>query len=179
MNALDIAVLLILGIGAIAGIRKGFISQAFAIIAILLSAWLSFTCAGAISEWIASWVKAEGVWLKLITFLLIFIVIGILCRLIGKVIESIFKVAMLGWLNRLFGAVLSVCKYLIVMGLVAILFNTANNEFKWVDEKELAQSKAFVAIRDGAYRLFPYFKEMLSGSAVIDANRSSGAKTGV
>ena len=165
MNALDIVDLLILIIGAVAGLRKGFFSQAFAILAILLSAWISFTCAGAISEWIASWVHAEGVWLKIITFLVIFIGVGILCRLVSKVFDRLFKVAMLGWLNRLMGAVLSVCKYLIILGLIAILFNTVNKEFKWVDEATLSQSKSYVVIRDGAYKLFPYFKELLSGSA--------------
>lgn len=176
MNALDAVVLLILVIGAIVGLRKGFFSQAFAILAILLSAWIAFTCAGAISEWIASWVHAEGIWLKIITFLLIFIGVGILCRLVSKLFDRLFKVAMLGWLNRLMGAILSVCKYLIIMGLITILFNTVNKEFKWVDEATLSQSRSFVAIREGAYKLFPYFKEMLSGSAVIEAEHFSGTK---
>lgn len=167
MNALDAVVLLILVIGALAGLRKGFFSQAFAILGILLSAWISFTCAGAVSEWITSWVHAEGVWLKIITFLVIFIVVGILCRLLGKFFDRMFKIAMLGWVNRLMGAILSVCKYLIVIGLAVILFNTVNNEFKWVDEATLTKSKSFVVIREGAYKLFPYFKELLSGSAVI------------
>ena len=78
MVALDIVIALILLIGAISGLRKGFIVQLFSIGAIILSAWLSYTFSSAFSEWLASYIHAEGFWLNIISFLLIFIGIGIL-----------------------------------------------------------------------------------------------------
>ena len=164
MNALDVVILLILIIGAIAGLRKGFIAQIFSIAAIFVSAWLSYTFSSAFSQWLAAYIHAEGFWLNIISFLLIFIGIGLLCRLLGKLLESIFKLAMLGCLNRLLGAVLSMAKYALVIGLAIILFNTVNERFKWVDDAKLAESQLYTIIKTGAYSLFPYFQELLSAS---------------
>lgn len=165
MNALDVVILLILIIGAIAGLRRGLIAQVFSIAAILLSAWLSYTCSSAFGEWLADYVHAEGFWIKIIAFLLIFIGVGLLCRLLSKILEKIFSIAMLGWLNRVLGAVLAVAKYALVIGLAIILFNTVNQRFKWVDDAKLAESQLYTTIKTGAYSIFPYFQELLSGSA--------------
>ncbi|MCR4565663.1 MAG: CvpA family protein [Bacteroidales bacterium] len=163
MNALDIVIVLILVIGAVAGLRKGFIAQLFAIISILLSAWLAYTFSSAFSEWLAAYIHAEGFWLNIISFLLIFIGVGLLCRLLGNALEGIFKLALLGWLNRLLGAVFSAAKYALVIGLAIILFNSLNSRFGWVPEEKLAESKMYVIMKNGAYSVFPYFQGLLSG----------------
>lgn len=174
---MDIIIALILLIGGIAGLRKGFIIQLFSIGAIILSAWLSYTFSSAFSEWLASYIHAEGFWLNIISFLLIFIGIGILCRLLGKLIEKLFKFAMLGWLNRLLGAIFSMAKYALVLGLVVVLFNSINTRFAWVEEEKLAESKMYTLIKTGAYTIFPYFEGLLKGDKVIDVqNAAKGAK---
>ena len=89
----------------------------------------------------------------------------LLCRLLSKILEKIFSIAMLGWLNRVLGAVLAVAKYALVIGLAIILFNTVNQRFKWVDDAKLAESQLYTAIKTGAYSIFTYFQELLSGSA--------------
>ena len=172
MNALDLIILLLLLIGFIAGLRKGFIVQLFSIGAIILSAWLAYTFSSAFSEWLASYIHAEGFWLNIITFLLIFVGIGILCRLLGQLVEKIFKFAMLGWLNRLLGAVFSVAKYALVLGLAAVLFNSANSRFAWVQEEKLAESKMYALIKEGAYAVFPYFEGLLKGDKTLDVQKA-------
>ena len=176
MVALDIVIALILLIGAISGLRKGFIVQLFSIGAIILSAWLSYTFSSAFSEWLASYIHAEGFWLNIISFLLIFIGIGILCRLLGRLVEKIFKFAMLGWLNRLLGAVFSVAKYALVLGLVVVLFNAINSRFAWVQEEKLAESKMYALIKEGAYTVFPYFEGLLKGDKVLNVQKTQTSK---
>lgn len=173
MNALDIIIALILLIGGIAGLRKGFIVQLFSIGAIILSAWLAYTFSSAFSEWLASYIHAEGFWLNIITFLLIFIGIGILCRLLGRLVEKIFKFAMLGWLNRLLGAVFSVAKYALVLGLLVVLFHSINSRFAWVQEEKLAESKMYALIKEGAYTIFPYFEGLLKGDKTLDVQKAA------
>lgn len=169
MIALDVVIALILLIGAISGLRKGFIVQLFSIAAIVLSAWLAYTFSSAFSEWLASYIHAEGFWLNIITFLLIFIGIGILCRLLGRLVEKVFKFAMLGWLNRLLGAVFSVAKYALLLGLLIVVFNSINSQFQWVEEEKLAESKMYTLIKEQAYTIFPYFGGLLKGDKVLDA----------
>ena len=173
MNALDIIIALILLIGAIAGLRKGFIVQVFSIGAIILSAWLSYTFSSAFSEWLSAYIHAEGFWLNIISFLLIFIGIGILCRLLGRLVEKIFQFAMLGWLNRLLGAIFSVVKYALVLGLAMVLFNSINSRFAWVSEEKLAESKMYSLIKEGAYTVFPYFESLLKGDKTLDVQKAA------
>lgn len=163
MNALDVIIILILLIAAIAGLRKGFIVQIFSIAAIFVSAWLSYTFSSAFSQWLAAYIHAEGFWLNIISFLLIFIGIGLLFRLLGKLLEGLFKFAMLGWLNRLLGAVFSAAKYALLLGLAIVLFNSANSRFAWVPEETLAESKMYVLMKSAAYSVFPYFQDLLTG----------------
>ncbi len=178
MNAFDIVIALILLIGAIAGLRKGFIIQVFSIGAIILSAWLSYTFSSAFSEWLSAYIHAEGFWLNIISFLLIFIGIGILCRLLGRLVEKIFKFAMLGWLNRLLGAVFSVAKYMLILGLAVVLFNSVNSRFAWVEEEKLAESKMYALIKEGAYTVFPYFEGLLKGDQTIEVQKATQSGKG-
>ncbi len=162
MNALDIIILLILAIGAIMGIRKGFVSQAFSLISILVSVWLSFTCASAFGEWLSQYISTSEVILKIISFLIIFIGVGLLCNLLGKLVEKIFKLAMLGWLNRLLGAIFSMMKYVLFIGIAIQLFTSLNQQFGFVDNATLAQSGLYTAIKTISDVVFPYFKELIT-----------------
>lgn len=173
MVALDIIIALILIIGAIAGLRKGLIAQLFSIAAIFLSSWLAFTFSSAFSEWLSSYIHADGALMNIITFLMIFIGMIILCNLLGKMIETVFEVAMLGWLNRLLGVAFSVTKYALFIGLAIILFHSINNRFNWVDEEKLAESKMYSLMKDGAYAVFPYFESLLKGDKTLDAQKTA------
>jgi membrane protein required for colicin V production len=60
---------------------------------------------------------------QIISFTVIFIVINIALRLIANVITKTLKFAMLGWLNRLFGATFGLIKSAIILGIAVFLIN--------------------------------------------------------
>jgi membrane protein required for colicin V production len=68
---------------------------------------------------------------------------------------------MLGWLNKLLGAVFSLLKCSLIIGLLIMVFNSINNTFNLVAEEELAKSVLYPPLKDIAYTVFPYLKEML------------------
>ena len=80
---------------------------------------------------------------------------------------------MLGWLNRLLGAVFSVAKYALVLGLLVVLFNSINSRFAWVQEEKLAESKMYALIKEEAYAIFPYFEGLLKGDKTLEIQKAA------
>lgn len=162
MNILDIIILICLIPALIQGIFKGFISQAISIISLILGAWASARFAGAVCQWMAQYISGSEQTLKIAAFILIFIIVIIALTLIGKLLEKIITLVMLGWVNRLLGAAFALMKWLLVMGLLALAFNAINETFQLVDPELIAQSHLYPMITGIADIVFPYLKNLLT-----------------
>ena len=169
MTAIDILIILILLFGAYMGVRRGIIIQVFSIIAIFVGSWISFTFSSALSGWLAPvFHLEEDYWLTIVSYVLIFIGIIILFRLLAKVVERMFKHATLEWLNKGAGAVFSVVKYTLILGVLFVIFHSGNHRYGWVDENKLSESKVYVFVKDVGYTVFPYFENLLKGKYAPD-----------
>ena len=162
MNILDIIILICLIPAIIQGLRKGFISQAISIISLLAGVWASARFANIVGDWIAQYITASEQVLKIVSFSLILIVVFIILGLIGQLLEGIFKLVMLGWLNRLLGMVFSLLKWMLVLGLLVMAFNSLNTTFEIVRPEVLADSVLYPIIKDFADNVFPYLQSLLT-----------------
>ncbi len=161
MHILDLILLICLVPAAIQGFTKGFITQLIGFVAVLVGAWVSYHFSGLVSEFLKTWFEVSPAVLQIISFVLLFIVVVFVLNLIGKALKAILKFAMLGWADKLLGVVLSLLMTCLVLGLLIILFNTINTKFELVSEEVLSQSILYGPLRDIAYTVFPYFKELL------------------
>lgn len=161
MNTVDIILLICFIPALVQGFRKGFISQIIAIISIILGAWLSFRFASEVSVWLAQYITGSEQILKIIAFALILTAVIIGLTLLGKLLESTFELVMLGWLNKLLGAAFSLVKAGLLIGLAIMVFCSLNNTFSLVSEEVLKESVLFPPLKDLAYTVFPYLKELL------------------
>ncbi len=161
MNTVDIILLICFIPALIQGFRKGFISQIIAIISIILGAWLSFRFASEVSVWLAQYITGSEQILKITAFALILTAVIIGLTLLGKLLESTFELVMLGWLNKLLGAAFSLVKAGLLIGLAIMVFCSLNNTFSLVSEEVLKESVLFPPLKDLAYTVFPYLKELL------------------
>lgn len=162
MNIVDIILLICFIPALIQGFRKGFISQVIAIISIILGVWLSFRFSSSVSVWLAQYIQGSEQIMKLISFALILIAVIAGLTVLGRLIEGTFKLVMLGWLNRLLGVAFSLLKAGLVVGLAIMAFCSLNNTFGLVSEDTLNQSILFPPLKDLAYTVFPYLKELIS-----------------
>ena len=162
MNILDIILLICFVPALIQGFRKGFISQVIAIISIIAGVWLSFRSATLVSGWIGQYIQGSEQVLKVVSFALIFIIVAVVLALLGKLLEGTVRLVMLGWLNRLLGVLFSLLKTGLIVGLVIMAFCSLNNTFHFVAEETLNESVLFPPLKDMAYTVFPYLKEMLT-----------------
>lgn len=161
MSILDIILIICFIPAIINGIRKGFISQVLSIVSLIGGVWLAFEFSSTVSEWLGQYIQTSANILHIASFAIImigvFIAIGLICRLL----EGILNIVMLGWLNKLLGIAFAFLKTALIIGLIIMLFNSLNNTFHIVQEEKLAESVLYGPLKNLAYTVFPYLKEML------------------
>ena len=161
MNIVDIILLICFIPAVVQGFRKGFISQIIAIVSIIAGTWISFRFAVTGSQWLAQYIQGSEQVLKVVAFALIFIAVIAALAILGRVIEGAVKLVMLEWVNKLLGVAFSLLNTGLVVGLVIMAFCSINNTFGIVSEEVLNESVLFPPIKNLAYTVFPYLKELL------------------
>lgn len=162
MNILDAIILIALIPAIIQGIRKGFISQAISIISIVVGIWASARFASIVTAWVSQYITASEQVLKIVAFALILVFVFLALGLLGKLLESVLKLVMLGWINRLLGVVFSLMKAFLIIGLVIIAFNSLNSSFGIVNPEVISDSVLYGPLKNLADAVFPYIKNMLT-----------------
>lgn len=161
MSTLDIIIIICFMPFLIQGLVKGFIVEVISIVSVFVGAWLSFRFSNVVCEYIAPYLEVSDKVLHVISFILIMVAAILGLYLVGRLIRGLIKIVMLGWLDRLLGIALSLVLGTMVIGLAIMLFNTINTTFGLVSEETLAESVLYTPIKDIAYTVFPYFKELL------------------
>ena len=162
MNILDGIILIALIPAIIQGLRKGFISQAISIISIVAGIWASARFANIVTEWVSQYITASEQVLKIIAFALILVVVFIVLGLLGRLLESILKIVMLGWINKLLGLLFSLLKAVLIIGLIILAFSSLNSSIGLVKPEVIEGSALYEPVKDIAEAIFPYIKNMLT-----------------
>lgn len=162
MNILDAIILIALIPAIIQGLRKGFISQAISIISVIAGIWASARFANMVTAWVSQYITASEQILKIIAFALILVIVFIILGVLGKLLEGVLKLVMLGWINKLLGVVFSLFKAFLIIGLVIIAFNALNNSFGIVKPEVISDSVLYEPVKSLADAIFPYIKSMLT-----------------
>ena len=162
MNILDIILLICFVPAIFQGLRKGFIAQAVSIISIIAGIWASARFANVVTAWIGQYINASEQVMKLVAFAVILIVVFLVLGALGKMLEGVFKLVMLGWLNKLLGLLFALLKTALIVGLVIIAFSSINDTFHIVKESALNESMLYPPLKKIAFEVFPYLKNMLT-----------------
>ncbi|MDO5442771.1 MAG: CvpA family protein [Bacteroidia bacterium] len=161
METLDIIILVCFIPAIIRGLQKGFIEQAIALISLVLGAWMAFHFSSVVSAWLQPYLDVSETVLSVISFAVIMIAVVLLLFLLGRLLTGIVKLVMLGWMDRLLGLVFAILKAALIIGLAVVLFDTLNLKFEFVKAEVLDTSVLYNPIKDLAYAIFPYLKELV------------------
>ena len=162
MNATDIILLICLVPSVIRGFMKGFLTQALELIALVVGAWVAYHFSWAATRWAQQYVEASAAILHIVLFVLLLILAFYLLHFVGKALLRIIRVIISGGMDKLLGVVFGLMKAVLITGLFVIVFHTLNTQFGFVSAKVLEESVLYGPIKDFAYAVFPYFKQMLS-----------------
>lgn len=162
MNTLDIIILAaVLVPGIWVGIKKGFIFQLLTLVTLYVSTLLASGITTPVAKWIVKSFGLGETVAKVIACILLFIVIYLLLYLLCSFILKMVKMVGGGALDKVLGIVFGIFKYLLVAGLLAMLFELVNDKLSLVSSAKLHSSAIYCAARDVAQQIFPYVREMV------------------
>ena len=170
MNLVDIVILILFVPAIIRGVSKGFVQQAMALAALVLSIWAAFRFYQPLFAWLRPYISVEDAVLKVIAFALILIAVIVATNLIARLLTKILHFALLGWLDKLLGIVFALGIALIIVGLLIVAMHTVNYRFHLVESPLFSESVLYNAILDAAYTLFPSLKNFLHEAAPAAAD---------
>lgn len=164
IGVLDILIMVIVVASAVWGTFKGFVRQIVSILALVLGVWCAFKFTAFLSSFIMDMLSlsiAQNT-LHIIMFVVILIVVIILANLIGKGIEGIIKLSLLGWLNRLLGFVFGALKAVILLSLLVYIINYLNSVVEIIPKEIFASSKGYALLQQFHSNFFPFLEKIFS-----------------
>ena len=125
MNTWDIALLIILLLGAYRGYTKGILMEVVALVAF----GVAIVGALQLMSWgvgfLSDTMQAQGAWLPLLAFVLLFVGILTGVSIAGKMLKSVIHLTPIGYLDGLLGAGVGVIKWAFGISVVFILLDYA------------------------------------------------------
>jgi membrane protein required for colicin V production len=105
MNWLDIVIVIFLGITTITGLSRGLVKTIIPIVGIILGIVLAGQFYGSVADWLSTWFHSPSQ-AKIAGFAIIFIVVVIVSLIIASLLSKFLNLLLLGWVDKLGGAVL-------------------------------------------------------------------------
>lgn len=164
MSTADIALILLILIGAFSGYRAGFLMELFSFAAIILGILGGFKLMGEAMVFLTDEFDINKTILPYAAFALVFIVILIGVRLLGKLIRMSIDKTFLGQVDQAAGAGLGLLKAAFLLSVCLWIMNALDFELpeKWTENSWLMpRIESFapqVTLWIGEY--FPLFKDV-------------------
>lgn len=173
MNYVDIAILVLLGVGAITGLIKGFVSELISIVGFLLAFIIANEVAPLslpLLDWLS--IPSENAISRVVVWLVILLLVLLLLRLVSTLLTKLLQALNIGWINRLLGMILGIVKYTLIACLVVTILEVACSHFdEWPLKKWLADSQGVEWIHEIVSFVSPYTEEYVLKPASQLLNR--------
>ncbi|MBQ9530128.1 MAG: CvpA family protein [Bacteroidales bacterium] len=161
MGTIDIVILACFLPAIFIGLKNGLIRQLVALAVVVLGIWLAVRFSDVVAAWItAAKITTEPFWAKTLSFVLVFVAVALVLNLVGKLLEKVLDIAMLGWLNRLLGMVVAIATGALVIGTLIYLVNSANSLIGFIPEEQIEQSRFYKPLLTLVQQVFPYLKTL-------------------
>ncbi|MFM7194614.1 MAG: CvpA family protein [Bacteroidota bacterium] len=167
MSKADIALVILLLLGAWSGYRKGFLMALFSLAAILLGAWGAYQLMDAGQAYLSKEFGVTGNYVPYVAFLVIFLIILIGVKLAGSIVRSAIEGTTVGEIDQWMGAGLGLIRYTLVISFLLVALNRLD---LGLPERWTSGSVVFPVVEgtapwvtDLAGGSFPDFRELMPG----------------
>lgn len=126
MSKIDIVLIVILVIGAIAGYKKGFLSELFTLLGIILGVLAGFKLMGAAMLMLDEHYDINEKVLPYVAFAVVFLIVVVGITLLGKAFKSSLEKTVLGGIDKLCGGLLGIVKAAFMASVLIWLFTSLN-----------------------------------------------------
>ncbi|MBO7635961.1 MAG: CvpA family protein [Paludibacteraceae bacterium] len=155
MVALDIILIALLVFAIIRGLMKGFVMEIASLVGIVISIFVAKHFGETLIGWFVSIMGWQTEVNKMVSIVIVFLLSMLAVRFAAILISKVLKLAMLGWLDKLLGAVASFVKALLIMGVLLYSFDRVNHFVHFVSDETLGKSILYEPIKSLAHIVFP------------------------
>jgi membrane protein required for colicin V production len=120
MSILDIIIIAAVIFFLVRGIYRGLVREVGSLAGVILGIWLGNLYHPEVAIFLKE-VLPPGKYIPIVAFALIFLVILVLCNLLGWLFKKFFQKIFLGWVDRILGAGLALLKSLVLCYLLIVL----------------------------------------------------------
>ena len=117
MNTTDIILLIIFGLAAYSGYKKGFIMEIIAVVAFILAIFGGFKLLHVGMEYVSKVYDGFGTFLPFVSFLVLFVLIIVIVNIAGNAIKKIIDWTPFGIIDNIAGAVIGVLKWALLLSI--------------------------------------------------------------
>lgn len=150
LNYIDLAVVCLLFYGLVRGAFRGFFVEITSLFALVLGVFGALHFSSFTADLLAKYLAWQ--YLPLLAFALTFVCIIICVAWIGKLLTKLAKVILLGFLNRLLGALFGACKWLVICGVLIWILGQINVFVPFLPDEVTKNSLFFEPLQNlGAY----------------------------
>ena len=110
MEAIDIILLILIGLGAYEGYKKGLLLSIVGLIGFVLAIVLGFYLMDPVAKWLASQLSQLTFAFPIVAFLIVFFITLIIVNLAGWVLKKMMDMILMGGFDSLAGAILGIVK---------------------------------------------------------------------
>lgn len=160
---LDVCCLLFLILALYKGITRGFIRALLSLVAFTIGWILATIFSGKVSVYLQNHGMKDKTWLPLLSFVIILVATFILIYLIGKALDRMTEMIMIGWLNKLSGVLLYLLLYTVMISSLVYFMEKIHLLEKKDTEKSLTYpyiSKWAPVILEKTGEIIPYLKQI-------------------
>lgn len=148
MNSLDLYILIpVLG-GLVFGLFRGFVREVISIATIVLGLICARLFNEIVAGWLADFFEIGLKSAKPLAFIVIFISVGILLKIFGRIIHNTIKMMSLGIFNALLGAMLGGAKWLLIMSILLNLLAAVNDKITVIDPEMIDRSIFYKPVKN-------------------------------
>ena len=147
MNYIDIAIVGLVIFGAVKGFSKGFVVEAASLIALILGLIGALLFSTTIGELLEHFFDTDRIPPSGVLFILTFIAIIIGVNFLAKFLTRVLKMAALGGLNRILGAVFGGLKFVLILSGFILILDQFTFLFTFMEDDIIEQSEFYKPVK--------------------------------
>ena len=160
MEVIDIIILILIGVGVIQGLMKGSMKELASVVGFVAGLLLARALFGTVAEQLAPALGTSITIAQILSFILIWVAVPIGCSLVASVLTKALEVVLLGWLNRLAGAMLGAVKMMLLAGIGIYVLEYIDPKSEMVSKTTKKASVLYTPMKELVNQCLPVVKDM-------------------
>ena len=160
MEVIDIIIIILIGVGVIQGLMKGFLKQLAAIVGLVAGLLIARALFGVVAEHLVNALGTSVTIAQILSFILIWVIVPLLFILVASVLTKALDAVKLGWINRLLGGLFGAIKVLLRVGLAIHVFEYIDPKSEIISETKKESSALYNPVKEFTDVFFPVLKNV-------------------